>query len=413
MGTPAIVLDEPTAQLDPAASRSVADLLVAEAGLGRTILCAEHDPLVLGRSVRCLVLDAGRGLSLAAPGAALSDAVLGPVGLRAPTIVRLAERAGVPASLAFDQAAVAEALRTIDPRRAATNLAASQAAPMSPIPVDAVGRREPVDIAMRDLHYRYPGDIEALRGVDLEIAPGERVAIVGQNGSGKTTLAKHLVGLLRPVGGSVEIGGDDIVGRPIHELARIVGFVFQDPADQLFERSVEREVAFGPRNLGLVGDALAARVGRAIELAGLDPIRADNPFDLGPSVRKLVALASVLALDPAVLVLDEPTTGQDSPGTDRIGAIVEAYARGGRTVIAITHDMEFATAHFGRIVVMRAGTVVADGSAADIFAPERSGLLASTGLEPPLAARIGARLGLGSTPTEAALMSALGARDGP
>jgi len=190
-------------------------------------------------------------------------------------------------------------------------------------------------------------------------------------------------------------------------VARTVGFVFQNPDDQLFNRSVEREVMFGPRNLDLDERTIADLVDQALELTGLAEVRAVNPYDLGLSTRKLVALASVLAMDPAVLILDEPTTGQDGPGVDRIGAIVDALRRAGRTVIAISHDMEFVAEQFPRVVVMREGRVIDDGPPGTVFAPERVALLASTGLVPPPAARIGARLGLGATPTERALLAAL------
>jgi len=265
-------------------------------------------------------------------------------------------------------------------------------------------------VEVRGLVHRYPGGIEAVRGVDLTVPAGEAIAIVGQNGSGKTTLVKHLNGLLRPASGRVVIGGRDIAGDPVSVVARTVGFVFQNPDDQLFNRSVEREVMFGPRNLGLDGRTIAALVDQALELTGLAEVRTVNPYDLGLSTRKLVALASVLAMDPAVIVLDEPTTGQDGPGVERIGAIVDALRRVGRTVIAISHDMEFVAERFPRVVVMREGRIVDDGPPGAVFAPERAGLLASTGLVPPPAARIGARLGLGATPTERALLAALRGR---
>ena len=195
----------------------------------------------------------------------------------------------------------------------------------------------------------------ALGGVDLAIAPGETVAIVGQNGSGKTTLARHLVGILQPTEGLVRVAGSDVAGRSISAMARTVGFVFQDPDTQLFSRSVEREVAFGPRNLGLAPATVARLVEAALSATGLADRRAVNPYDLGASDRRLVALGSVLAMDPAVLVLDEPTTGQDAAGTARVGAIVDGFATAGRTVVAITHDMELAARHFRRIVVLREG----------------------------------------------------------
>ena len=259
--------------------------------------------------------------------------------------------------------------------------------------------------------HRYPTGIEAVRGVSLAIEPGEAVAILGQNGSGKTTLVKHLNGLLRPAEGRVLLDGQATDGRSIADLAATVGFVFQNPDEQLFERSVEREVAFGPRNLGVPAAAIAERVTGSLAAVGLSAERATNPYDLDLSRRKLVALAGVLAMDPAILVLDEPTTGQDADGVARVGAVVEAMRAAGRTVVAITHDMEFAATRFGRVVIMRDGVVVADGPPERVFAPAGLDLLTSTGLTPPPAARVAARMGLDVVPLDAAgLLRALGAR---
>jgi energy-coupling factor transport system ATP-binding protein len=188
----------------------------------------------------------------------------------------------------------------------------------------------------------------------------------------------------------------------------MVGFVFQNPDEQLFERSVEREVSFGPRNLGTATADIGELVASSLAAVGLADQRSTNPYDLDLSRRKLVALAGVLAMNPAVLVLDEPTTGQDAEGIAHVGAIVGAMRAAGRSVVAITHDMEFAGSHFSRIVVMREGVVVADGPPAIVFAPANRELLASTGLIPPPAARIAARLGLGVVPPDAAgLLAAL------
>ena len=227
------------------------------------------------------------------------------------------------------------------------------------------------------------------------------MAIVGENGSGKTTLVKHLNGLLRPTAGRVLLGGEDTASEPISRLAERVGFVFQSPDDQLFERSVEREVGFGPRRMGLPPETVARLVGQAIALCGLDAVRATNPYDLDLSTRKLVGLASVLATDPAAVVLDEPTTGQDGPGVARVGRIVDALQAAGKSVLAITHDMEFAAAHFERIVVMRRGEVVADGPPSSVFGPANLELLASTGLHPPPAARVAAAMALPLVPADA------------
>ncbi len=409
MGTSVLVLDEPTAQLDPAGTTAVADLLEALARGGTAVLCAEHDPAVLGRMDRCLVLDGGREIALDRPGTALALAA-DLAGLSPPTLVRLARDASLDLGHAFDEAAVAEGLRawaaaggSPGPRPEDSEIATPVADPPSRSPDVAGdpdpawtpgGDRPPVRISVDGLVHRYPGGVEAVRGVSLAIEPGEAVAILGQNGSGKTTLVKHLDGLLRPDAGRVLLDGAPTEDRSVAELARTVGFVFQNPDDQLFERSVEREVAFGPRNLGIAPGDIAALVTRSLAAVGLASERTTNPYDLDLSRRKLVALAGILAMDPAVLVLDEPTTGQDADGVERIGAIIEAFRGAGRSIVAVTHDMEFAARQFTRIVVMRAGEVVADGAPEEVFVPANGALLASTGLTLPPATRIAARLGL-------------------
>jgi energy-coupling factor transport system ATP-binding protein len=257
--------------------------------------------------------------------------------------------------------------------------------------------------------YRESG-VRALDGIDLRIVPGERMAIIGQNGSGKTTLVRHLNGLLRPTDGSVTIDGTDAAELSVAQLAARVGLVFQDPDRQIFAGSVRAEVEFGPRNLGRSGAALHDAVRRALEATGLADEERTNPYDLGQSRRKLLALASVLAMETGVLVLDEPTTGQDARGIDRVRRIVDEVAAAGRTVIAISHDMSFVAETFARVVVMRDGRVVLDGSPAEVFAAEGWETLHATYLEPPLPARIGERLGLGSTPTDAELVRRLADR---
>jgi energy-coupling factor transport system ATP-binding protein len=257
------------------------------------------------------------------------------------------------------------------------------------------------------VHVYAEGGVRALDGVDLHIRPGERVALIGQNGSGKTTLVRHLNGLLRPTEGRVFVDGVDAAGFTVAELARRVGLVFQDPDRQIFAGSVRAEVEFGPRNLGRSGADLATAVAEALDATGLSADMRTNPYDLGQSRRKLLALASVLAMRTPVLVLDEPTTGQDMRGVERVRATVEAAARDGRTVVAISHDMRFVAETFERVIVMRAGRIVLDGTPAGIFAADTWEVLGSTYLEPPLAAVVGERLGLGSTPTEAALVRAL------
>jgi energy-coupling factor transport system ATP-binding protein len=257
------------------------------------------------------------------------------------------------------------------------------------------------------VHVYRDGSVRALDGVDLRVAGGERVALVGQNGSGKTTLVRHLNGLLRPTQGSVTIDGRDAASMTVAQLAAQVGLVFQDPDRQIFSGSVRSEVEFGPRNLGRRGAELAGAVDAALAATGLAGDERTNPYDLGQSRRKLLALASVLAMRTPVLVCDEPTTGQDERGVRRVRAIIDAVAGEGRSVIVISHDMRFVAEVAERVVVMRAGRVLLDGAPTEVFAADNRGALASTFLEPPLPALVGERLGLGATPTEAALIGAL------
>jgi len=262
-------------------------------------------------------------------------------------------------------------------------------------------------LQVEGLVHVYPDGTCAVDGLNLAIGRGVRVAIIGQNGSGKTTLVRHFNGLLRPTDGRVLVEGADATERRVAALAASVGLAFQDPDRQIFAGKVRAEIAFGPRNLGRTGADLDRAIDAALLATGLEGEAQTNPYDLGYSRRKLLALASVLAMATPIVVLDEPTTGQDARGIARIRAIVDGLAAEGRTLIAISHDMRFVAESFERVIVMRDGRIVLDGSPADAFAEPAWPTLASTFLEPPLAARIGARLGLGPTPTDDALLAAL------
>jgi energy-coupling factor transport system ATP-binding protein len=267
-----------------------------------------------------------------------------------------------------------------------------------------------IEIAVEDLTHVYPGGIRALDGLRLRIGPGEAVALVGQNGSGKTTLVRHLNGLLRPTAGRVLVGGVDAAGQRVAQLARQVGLVFQDPDRQIFSGSVRAEVEFGPRNVGLRGAALDEAVGSALGAVGLGGEAETNPYDLGASRRRLLAIASVLAMRTPVLVLDEPTSGQDGHGLAHVRDLVAALTAEGRTVVVVSHDLRFVAETVPRVVVVRAGRVVLDGPPDNVFGPASWETLVETGLEPPAAAVLAERLGVGPVATEAALVSALAAR---
>jgi energy-coupling factor transport system ATP-binding protein len=262
-------------------------------------------------------------------------------------------------------------------------------------------------IEIESVSFAYPDGTRALEEVSLRIEPGESVAIVGQNGSGKSTLVRHFNGLLRPTAGRVLLGGRDIERTHVAKVAAIVGLAFQNPDRQLFAGRVSAEVAFGPRNLGFGGSDLDARVWAALDEVGLGSEAAAHPYDLGYSRRKLLALASILAMRTPILILDEPTTGQDARGVDRVRGVIERAVGDGRTIIAISHDMRFVAETFGRVVVMREGRVVLDGAPEVAFAGAAWPELRAAHLEPPLPAVAGERLGLGATPTDAAFVRAL------
>jgi energy-coupling factor transport system ATP-binding protein len=258
--------------------------------------------------------------------------------------------------------------------------------------------------------YAYPDGTRALEAVDLRIPEGDSLALIGANGSGKSTLARHLDGLLRPTHGRVLVDGVDAARMRVAELARLVGLCFQLPDRQIFGGTVRAEVEFGPKRLGLGYEEAFARAKDALASVGLADDLGRHPADLGETRRKLLTIASMLAMDTPVLVLDEPTTGLDRHGVEGVARILRELHAKGRTVIGISHDLRFVAETFERVVVLDAGRTVLDGTTAEVFAEEAWPTLRASGLEPPYAAIQGARLGLGSTPTEAALVEALGAR---
>jgi energy-coupling factor transporter ATP-binding protein EcfA2 len=224
-------------------------------------------------------------------------------------------------------------------------------------------------IRCEGLGFVYPDGTRALSGIDLEIAQGELVAVVGQNGSGKSTLVRQLNGLLRPSEGRLAVRGRDVGRRHVSELAREVGLAFQNPDRQIFAGRVADEVAFGPRNLGKRGAELDRAVDDALALVGLDGARDANPYDLGLSRRKLLGIASILSMETPIVVLDEPTTGQDARGIEMIRALVASLAASDRTVLAVSHDLGFVAEAFPRVVVLTGGRLVLDGKTDDVLAP--------------------------------------------
>jgi len=222
-------------------------------------------------------------------------------------------------------------------------------------------------IDVEEVNFTYPNGVEALKNVSLVIKNGEFIAIMGQNGAGKTTLVKHFNGLLKPSKGTIRVDGVETTKTSVAALARTVGFVFQNPDHQLFSETVEEEIAFALKNFGFEEEALQKRVNWALNLLGLTQYRKTSPFMLSGGERKRVALASVLAWDPQILILDEPTIGQDYQQKEKLRQFIVQMQTQRKTVVIVTHDVEFVAECNPRVMLMKEGKIVADGEGKEIL----------------------------------------------
>ena len=245
-------------------------------------------------------------------------------------------------------------------------------------------------LTMAGLSKHY-GERTLFHDLDLTVTGGERIALIGDNGAGKTTLVKLLKGLLRPEGGVIRFRGEDIAGRTVASLAAQVGYVFQNPDDQIFRYNVLDEVMFGPLNIGMDEKTAREKSREALAMTGLAGLEDRNPYDLELYERKMVAIASVLAMDPDVLILDEPTIAQDVRGRRRIAEIVRTLSQRGKLVLAILHDMDFVAECFERVIVMAQGRVVAEGTPRRVFSDAEA--LQAARLDPPHVTQLCTRLG--------------------
>jgi energy-coupling factor transport system ATP-binding protein len=346
------VMDEPLANLDPAGRAQVLRLVIEVARRrGKTLFLVEHSlEETLPFVERLIVLDGGRLVRDGPVEQVLAAGDIPEVFTR-PPIVRLAEGLRLD-PLPFTPQDFYARLQHQYPLGRYT-----ESAKQEPAPPDG-----PAVIEFQDVHFSYNGQSAALDGVDLQIGQGELVAILGRNGSGKTTLVRHIIGLLQPERGRVTVLGQDASRTPVHELARRVGFCFQNPNHQLVAFNVLDEISFGLNAHGIAVEEFDTRIQQSLEFVGLQEYRQAEIFDLGKGQRQRLALASVLALRPDILVIDEPTTGQDPRMAQEIFEILRRLNRAGTTVLLITHNLGLAAEYATRAVVVKAGRIDFDGS---------------------------------------------------
>jgi len=393
-----IVLDEPTTDLDPEGKAEVFALIRRLRQQGFSLIVIEHEAEVLRDADRLVLLREGEITAEGAPRELMTRLdLLEECGVHPPDLNRVLAKAGIAAHAAGVDDAEAMLRRALPYLGAAS---VSQGATADPPSIDAMdaGGAAPL-VEVRALSFNYPDGPPVLDSIDLQIAPGEFVAVIGQNGSGKTTLAKHLVGLLRPTEGAVMLNGRDRAAMRPAETAVEVGYVFQNPDHQIFAATVEDEVAFGPRNFDLTPDEIRRRCDEVLRAVGLEDARALDPFLLSKGERQRLAVASVLALRPRLLILDEPTTGLDYREQRRMMALVAELNRDGIAIVMITHTPWLVAEYARRVVLMRRGRKLYDGDVREFFT--RATLLASSSFRAPESTELSRRFGtVALTPDE-------------
>lgn len=250
-------------------------------------------------------------------------------------------------------------------------------------------------IRFENVSFVYPNGFCAVKDLSFSVQQGENIAVVGQNGAGKSTAAKLVNGLLKPTDGKVTVAGKDTRRYSAAQLARHVGYIFQNPDDQIFHSTVEAELRFGPKVLGFDREKISRMVQYAAQLCGIEDCLHMNPYDLPLSVRKFVTIASVIAMDPEVLILDEPTAGQDLRGMQKLAHLLSVLQQAGKTLLTVTHHMEFTAEHFDRVMVMANQHLLRSGSPEEIF---RDGALLEEGmLKRPFICELACALGIQET----------------
>ena len=358
-----LLLDEPTSQLDPQGSEEVFHTVELLAKTGITIFMIEQKMEKLASYCdKILLLHEGKQIDFDTPEKIFSRPDLAELGICPPYVTRYCIEQNLFRLDGTYPVTMEDVKRVLkrDMERKVT----------LPQLTDPVLTEIPEDrFAVRNLKFSYTEDHPIFENFQLSLDQ-RPTAIIGQNGAGKTTLVRLLKGLLKPSAGTILYQGEDISRRTVASLAGQVGYVFQNPDDQIFKYKVIDEVMFGPLNIGMPKEKAKEKAMEALALTELTSYAGENPYDLELSQRKLVAIASVLAMDTDVIILDEPTIAQDYRGKEIIRNIITSLSGQGKLVLAILHDMDFVAQCFSRVVVLAHGQLLADGTPSEVFVQE-------------------------------------------
>lgn len=380
-----LVLDEPTSQLDPQGSESVFQVIEKLAKTGITIIMVEQKMEKLAAYCdKILLLHQGTQVAYDVPERIFSRDDLKKLGVKPPIYTQVSKL------LLVNRKEGEEFIYPVTLKQIEKQKDQFPSIRSAGVRERNSEKQDKGVFSIRDLSYYYVPGVPVIDKLtlNLDMRP---TAVIGQNGAGKTTLVKLLKGLLKPKAGTVLLEGEDISGRTVAQLAKKIGYVFQNPDDQIFKNQVLEEVMVGPLNIGMTRKEGEARAREALEMVGLLHAAKENPYDLDLSERKMVAIASVVAMDPKVLILDEPTIAQDVRGREVLGQLIRTMEEKGKFVLAILHDMDFAARYFRRFIVMTGGKVIADGPGDQVFYEKDT--LIKARLEPPHITRLCELLG--------------------
>ncbi len=367
-----LVLDEPTSDLDPAGTKEVFETLKhLNRDRNITIILIEHKiDEVMGLADRSVVMDKGRIILDGNTCDIFSQDfdVLEGIGIHLPQLMGISSLLKVKPSYQD----IVSGLGSLN-------------GSFKDLPATSHPIRGPPHVAFENVEFGYHDGNRALKGVSLEIGRGEFVALIGPNGSGKTTLLSCLIGLNRPTAGRILIDGQDIRKRGVAEQAQVVGYLFQNPDYQLFTDTVHEEVAFGLKNRQSRPDDIEKRVDQALEMMDLSEYRNRHPHSLSRGQRQRLAVASILSMEPDIIVLDEPTTGQDRGHLNKFLGRMKMLNEAGKTIILISHDMGVVAEYASRTIVMKDGGILMDAGTREVFS--RPDILGEASIEPHLLAR--------------------------